>query len=269
MEIIIVDDEPVSLTALKQMVEKQSAYCVRSFTQASAALAWCNQNDPDVLIVGYVMPELNGIEFVEHFRSLPGKAETPVLMVTANAELEVRARALRAGVNDFLTKPYDAAELQVRVNNMVLIRARQKNVPIPNAFVTTHVPAIVATDTLPQKDSNTLLDLKMTLTRLGEDETLLGQVARVFARTAPGLLESIGAALAGNDIERAQSEAHSLKGAVAVFEAPEVFNSVAAVETFAIAYNASAALAAFVAARTLVERLVTELAPVVHRPAAA
>jgi DNA-binding response OmpR family regulator len=268
MEIIIVDDEPVSLTALKQMVEKQSACSVRSFTEASAALGWCNQNDPDVLIVGYVMPELNGIEFVEHFRSLRGKAETPVLMVTANADLEVRARALRAGVNDFLTKPYDSAELQVRVNNMVLIRARQKNVPVPNAIVAQDIPVTVATDKLGQRDSNTLLDLKMTLARLGEDETLLGQVARVFTRTAPGLLESIGAALAGNDIERAHAEAHSLKGAVAVFEAPEVFNSVAALETCAIKYDGSAAAAAFAAARALVERLVTELAPVVHRHAA-
>jgi DNA-binding response OmpR family regulator len=268
MEIIIVDDEPVSLTALKQMVEKQSGCSVRSFNEASLALAWCSQNDPDVLIVGYVMPELNGIEFVAHFRSLPGKAETPVLMVTANADLDVRARALRAGVNDFLNKPYDSAELQVRVNNMVLIRARQKNVPVPNAFVSQDIPRVVATDRLTQRDSNTLLDLKMTLTRLGEDETLLGQVARVFTRTAPGLLESIGAALARNDPERAYGETHSLKGAVAVFEAPEVFNSVTAVETHAINYDVSAAAAAFVTARTLVERLVTELVPVIHRHAA-
>jgi DNA-binding response OmpR family regulator len=268
MEIIIVDDEPVSLTALKQMVEKQSACHVRSFTEASAALAWCNQNDPDVLIVGYVMPELNGIEFVAHFRSLPGKAETPVLMVTANADLDVRARALRAGVNDFLNKPYDCAELQVRVNNMILIRARQKNVPVPNAPVSQDIPRVVATDTLTHRDSNTLLDVKMTLTRLGEDETLLGQVARVFTRTAPGLLESIGAALARNDVERAYGETHSLKGAVAVFEAPEVFNSVTVLETHAINYNASAAAAAFATARTLVERLMTELVPVIHRHAA-
>jgi HPt (histidine-containing phosphotransfer) domain-containing protein len=150
---------------------------------------------------------------------------------------------------------------------MIVIRARQKNVPVPNAFVSQDVPR-VATERVTQRDSNTLLDLKMTLMRLGEDETLLGQVARVFTRTAPGLLESIGAALARNDAERAYGETHSLKGAVAVFEAPEVFNSVTAVETHTINYDVSAAAAAFVTARTLVERLVTELVPVIHRHAA-
>ena len=101
----------------------------------------------------------------------------------------------------------------------------------------------------------------MTLTRLGEDETLLGQVARVFTRTAPGLLDSIDAALSSDDIERAYGDAHSLKGAVAVFEAPDVFNSVVAVETHARNYEAAAAASAFGNARQLVEQLVAELVP--------
>jgi DNA-binding response OmpR family regulator len=263
MEIIIVDDEPVSRTALEQLVEKQPGCSVRSFTQASAALAWCNQNDPDVVIVGYVMPELNGIEFIEHFRALPGKRETPVLMVTANADLEIRARALRAGINDFLNKPYDFSELQVRVSNMLLLRSRQNNLPDRGSFLPQEVSRPPVSDKVSRKNVDTLLDLAMTLTRLGDDETLLGHVARVFTRTAPALLESIGAALAGNDIERASGEAHSLKGAVAVFEAPDVFNSIVAVETHAINYNAAAALAAFRNARPLVQRLVDELAPIV------
>jgi DNA-binding response OmpR family regulator len=265
MEIIIVDDEPVSLTALEQLVEKQPRCHVRGFNQASSALAWCGKNDPDVVIVGYVMPELNGIEFVEHFRALPGKADTPVLMVTANADQEVRARALRAGINDFLNKPYDSAELQVRVSNMLLLRSRQKNLP-HDASVLQDPPKSALTHT-PRRTANSLLHVDMTLTRLGEDHMLLGQVARVFTRTAPALLDAIGAALAGNDIERAYGEAHSLKGAVAVFEAPDVFNSVAAVEAHAIDYNASAATAAFTKARALVERLMIELEPFVVRGA--
>ncbi|MGZ5090230.1 MAG: response regulator [Burkholderiales bacterium] len=263
MEIIIVDDEPVSRTALKQLVEKQPECSVRSFTQAGAALAWCNQNDPDVVIVGYVMPELNGIDFIERFRAIPGKRETPVLMVTANSDLELRSRALRAGINDFLNKPYDFSDLQVRVSNMLLLRSKQKNLPDRGSFLPPEVPRPAASDKLLRKNADTLLDLAMTLTRLGDDETLLGHVARVFTRTAPALLESIGAALAGNDIERAYGEAHSLKGAVAVFEAPDVFNSIVAVETHATNYDSAAAMAAFHSARGLVQRLLDELAPLV------
>ena len=262
MQIIIVDDEPVSLTVLKQLVEKQPQCHVRGFTQASAALDWCSDNDPDVVIVGYVMPELNGIAFIERLRALPGKRETPVLMVTANADLEVKAKALRAGINDFLNKPYDSHELQVRVSNMLLLRSKQRNIP-NRAFVAEEPVRRLAIANTPRGETSVLLDLGMTLTRLGDDEALLGQVARVFTRTAPTLLDSIGIALTSNNIERAYEEAHSLKGAIAVFEAPDVFNSVVAIESEAIKYDCAAAIVAFHNATPLVQRLVSELAALV------
>ena len=101
MQVIIVDDEPVSLTVLEQIVEKLPDCHVKGFTEASTALAWCTHNEPDLVIVGYMMPELNGIEFTEHFRLLSGKSDTPVLMVTASTDREVRNTAFEIGVNDF------------------------------------------------------------------------------------------------------------------------------------------------------------------------
>ena len=89
MDIIIVDDEPVSVTMLKRLVEKLPECRGRGFTQASAALAWCEQNDPDLVIVDYMMPELNGIEFARRLRELDGRDGTPLLMVTASADREV------------------------------------------------------------------------------------------------------------------------------------------------------------------------------------
>lgn len=126
MDIIIVDDEPVSVTMLKRLVEKLPDCNGRGFTQASAALAWCKQNDPDLVIVDYMMPELNGIEFTRHLRALDGKADTPLLMVTASADREVRNSALQNGINDFLNKPFDFVELQARASNMLALRCSQK-----------------------------------------------------------------------------------------------------------------------------------------------
>src|SRR5215216_4341533 len=117
MEIIIIDDEAVNLTMMKQLVSKLPGCEALGFTEPSAALAWCKANDPDVVVVGYVMPRLNGIEFVEQLRKLDGRSETPVLMVTASTNPAVRARALGSHVNDFLNKPFDAADLQARVMN--------------------------------------------------------------------------------------------------------------------------------------------------------
>ena len=111
-----------------------------------------------------------------------------------------------------------------------------------------------------------LLDVDTTLERLAGDEELFGEIAQILIQTAPTQLVSIGTALSGNDLKSAYEEAHSLKGAVAAFEAPQVLTSVAAVERHARAEDAAAAAAAFAAAHALVEVLLTELAP--YAPAA-
>jgi HPt (histidine-containing phosphotransfer) domain-containing protein len=106
-----------------------------------------------------------------------------------------------------------------------------------------------------------VLNVDVTLERLAGDQDLFGEIAQILTLTAPAQLEAIDAALSGNDLKCAYEEAHSLKGAVAAFEAPEVFTLVAAVEKLARAGDAAAAVAAFAAAQPMVETLLGELAP--------
>ncbi len=105
-----------------------------------------------------------------------------------------------------------------------------------------------------------LLDVETTLERLAGDEELFGEIAKILLETAPDQLLTISAALAGEDLKRTYEEAHSLKGAVAAFEAPEVFTAVAAIERYAKAQDGAAAAAAFAAAHPLVQELLAELA---------
>jgi hypothetical protein len=74
---------------------------------------------------------------------------------------------------------------------------------------------------------------------------------------------SVLAALTGDDLKRAYAEAHSLKGAVGVFETPQVFGSVSEVARHAKNSDLAAAKDAFAVAQPLVERLLAELAPIV------
>lgn len=105
------------------------------------------------------------------------------------------------------------------------------------------------------------LNVPTTLERLGGDQELFGEIAQILVQTAPEQLASIKAALTSNDLKRAREEAHSLKGAVAAFEAPAVFESVAAVERLAKADDAVGAKAALAAAYALVQSLLAELTP--------
>jgi CheY-like chemotaxis protein len=245
MDIIIVDDDIVSLTMLKQLTEKLPACKVKEFAHPALGLAWCKHNDPDLIIVDHLMPAFDGIEFTRRLRTFPGRSETPVLMVTASDEPEVRNSALKAGVNDLLTKPYDFAQLQPRATNMLALRASQRKEPEQNVAAR----------------RKSLLDANLTLERLAGDEMLLGKVAVAFIRTAPQLLASISSALGANDLKRTFVQAHTLKGAVAAFEAPVVFNSVLKVERHAKNDDAPAAAAAFRLAQELVARLLKELMP--------
>jgi CheY-like chemotaxis protein len=245
MDIIIVDDDMVSLTMLKQLVEKLPDCVVREFAHPALALAWCKHNDVDLIIVDHLMPALDGIEFTRRLRTFAGRADTPVLMVTASDEAEVRANALKSGINDFLTKPFDFAQLQPRATNMLALRASQKK---------NREESVAAR-------RKSLLDTNMTLERLAGDEMLLGKVAVAFIRTAPQLLASISSALAANDLKRASVQAHALKGAVAAFEAPVVFNCVLNVERHAKSEDAPATAAAFRLTQELVGRLLAELLP--------
>jgi HPt (histidine-containing phosphotransfer) domain-containing protein len=116
-----------------------------------------------------------------------------------------------------------------------------------------------------------LMDVEKTLLGLGGDETLLGKVAQIFVRTAPDLLDLIARALTAEDLKRAYAEAHSLKGAVGVFDAPQVLQCVTDLARHAKERDLAATRDAFAAARPLVERLLVEITPVLpgNRAAAA
>jgi DNA-binding response OmpR family regulator len=265
MDIIIIDDEPVSLAMLKQLVGKLPDCHAEGFTRASAALAWCRVNDPDLIIVDYMMPELDGIEFTRRLRSLPRTTHTPVLMVTVKGDRELRNSALQNGINDFLSKPFDFSDLQVRVSNMLALRASQKKL-VDRAALPTNKRSARSRD-VQADQTKPLLDVRMTLARLGGDEAALGEIAQVFIRTVPYLLSSIRSALSHDDFEQVLGQANSLKGAVAAVEAPEVLDFVSSVEMHARSYDLTAAVAAFAMTQTLVERLLAELEALVPRDA--
>ncbi|MEI6559425.1 MAG: HD domain-containing phosphohydrolase [Rhodospirillaceae bacterium] len=95
------------------------------FTESPAALSRCEAHDADLVLVDYIMPDLDGIEFVGRFRQLPGREHVPVVMVTSSDVREVRYRALGCGATDFLNKPLDKTELVARCRNMLTIRRSQ------------------------------------------------------------------------------------------------------------------------------------------------
>ena len=120
MKVVIVDDTHINLVLMSRLMESLDVTTV-AFQSAREALAWCQENPYDLLVLDYMMPDLNGLEFIGQ---LTGEARErpPVLMVTASQDIEVRHRALENGANDFLIKPIDKIEFLARTRNMLELR---------------------------------------------------------------------------------------------------------------------------------------------------
>ncbi len=125
-KVLIVDDAEINLILFEALLKRMGNCESVKFSSAVAGLACAKQDDFDLIIVDYMMPDLNGMEFIAQFRSTTGREDTPVLMITANDQKQVRYRALDAGATDFLTKPVDKIEFMARVNNMLQLGASRK-----------------------------------------------------------------------------------------------------------------------------------------------
>jgi CheY-like chemotaxis protein len=259
MNIVIIDDEPVSLAVMKQLVAKLPDCCPRPFTTAAAALTWCKHNKPDLVLVDYMMPSMDGLEFTRRLKK-QGCSTTPVVMVSAVVDRQIIQRALQNGVDDFLHKPFDFIELQTCVSEMLGLRAMQGQLANKRLLSIARELSAAAQSATPP----TLLDRHLSRARLGGDEQLLGNIARVFIYSVPGVMCHLRASLVDSDFDAALAHIISLKGAVAAVEAPDVLKVLSQLEVHARSKNRVATVAAFAMMQALTERLFRELAPLVQ-----
>jgi CheY-like chemotaxis protein len=133
MNIVMLDDERISLAVLKNHVSKVEGTRGFAFTHPTDALRWCASNEADAVVIDFMMHEMDGLEFVERFRVLPGTAEVPILMVTGSRDVELHRRAHLAGVTRVLTKPLDVAALRNQLSELLRQRP-SKAMPAEHAW---------------------------------------------------------------------------------------------------------------------------------------
>lgn len=121
----VIDDNAINLALFKGLLARLPGCEAVLFDEARAGLAWAQQQRPDLIVLDYMMPGLDGVALIEQLRATAGCEDLPVLMITADADKDTRYRALNAGATDFLTKPVDRLEFSARVRNLLqLSRAR-------------------------------------------------------------------------------------------------------------------------------------------------
>lgn len=136
LKVAIVDDSKINLALMEHLLKEHDGCEVRCFSDSAEGLRWCLDHMPDLIIVDYMMPSPDGLEFIRRFREgtrdLPA---IPILMTTASDLKAVRYQALEIGANDFLTKPLDTTEFHARLKNMLVLRDGQKKLSDHSAWL--------------------------------------------------------------------------------------------------------------------------------------
>ena len=119
----MVDDQEANALLLQAVLARAGYTAVETLTDPSAVAARCAEQPPDLLLLDWHMPGLDGAEVLEAISFLTDEPNwMPVLVLTADVAADTKRRALSLGARDFLTKPIDVAEVLLRVRNLLQTR---------------------------------------------------------------------------------------------------------------------------------------------------
>ncbi|MCD4673061.1 MAG: response regulator [Anaerolineaceae bacterium] len=121
--ILAIDDNRVNLKVVSASLEK-GGYKVGTAQSGPEALKIVNEFHPDLILLDINMPDMDGYEVCRRMRKMPDVAGTPIIMLTANDTLEEKIKGFEAGADDYLTKPFQPAELIARIGVLLRRAAR-------------------------------------------------------------------------------------------------------------------------------------------------
>jgi pilus assembly protein CpaE len=118
-KILVVDDDP-NIQRLLAYTLKQEGYEVVQATEGPDAVKKWSGEHPDLILLDITVPKMDGYEVAARIRSEEGaSAHVPIIMLTAESEIEHKVRGLRAGADDYQVKPFHAAELLARMRSLL------------------------------------------------------------------------------------------------------------------------------------------------------
>src|SRR5512141_238584 len=117
-KILIIDDDLDTLRLVGLMLQRQG-YQISAATNGQQGLEKAFDEDPDLILLDVMMPDMDGYEVTRRLRQNPSTMETPILMFTAKTQLDDKVVGFEMGADDYLTKPTHPTELQAHVRSLL------------------------------------------------------------------------------------------------------------------------------------------------------
>ncbi len=122
-KILVVDDNPSNVLLLEALLQQEDYHNVTSTTDPTTVRGLHDENDFDLILLDIQMPKMNGFQVMEQLKEHHAQDDyLPVLVLTAQTDMETRLRSLDLGARDFVTKPFQHAEVLQRIHNSLEIR---------------------------------------------------------------------------------------------------------------------------------------------------
>ena len=120
-KVLIVDDNKENLDLVTYFLKPQR-YTLLTAADGESALEIVTRDKPDIILLDIMLPKMSGFEVCEKIKKNPETRFIPVVMITALKELKDKIRALEAGADDFISKPFENVELLTRVKSLLRIK---------------------------------------------------------------------------------------------------------------------------------------------------
>jgi len=126
-KILIIDDADANLRLLEALLAKEGFSQIISTADSTKTIDLLNAFQPDLILLDLMMPELDGYAVLDLLaKHIPEDTYLPILVLTADATIAAKRKALALGAKDFLTKPFDQIETMLRVWNLLETRMLYK-----------------------------------------------------------------------------------------------------------------------------------------------
>jgi two-component system phosphate regulon response regulator PhoB len=116
--VLVVEDEAAIATMLRYNLEKQG-YRVSEASDGQEALTRIQEQQPDIVLLDWMLPLMSGIEVCRQIRRKPSTRDLPVILVTARTEDQDAVRGLNTGADDYITKPFNIDSLLARMRALL------------------------------------------------------------------------------------------------------------------------------------------------------
>jgi CheY-like chemotaxis protein len=239
LRILLAEDNLVNQRLAVGLLEKRG-HVVAIAINGKEALAALERESFDLMFMDVQMPEMGGFEATARIRA--GEKQTgqhlPIIAMTAHAMKGDRERCLAAGMDGYVSKPIQSADLFRAIDEALAMcgqRAPKSAPPMP------------------------VFDRDASLARAGGDPELLQEIAAIFVAESPNWLRHIQAAIAEQDAARLERAAHTLRGSVSNFSAPAVVAALEQLESMGRTGVLTDAAAMFETLTAALEQLKTAL----------